>query len=56
MTVPQDTRKPKIDRFRETARELDCDEDEAEFKEKLKVIERQKPKTVAPSPPKTAKP
>jgi hypothetical protein len=34
----------QIDRFRETARELGCDEDEAAFKDKLRVIARQKPK------------
>lgn len=31
-------------RFVETARALGCDEDEAAFDEKLKVIARQKPK------------
>ena len=31
-------------RFAETARSLGCDEDEAAFDEKLKVIARQKPK------------
>jgi hypothetical protein len=36
--------KPQIDRFRETARALECDEDEAAFKAKLAVIARQKPK------------
>ena len=39
-------KKPQIDRFKETARALDCDEDEAAFDEKLKGIARQKPKTV----------
>ncbi len=34
-------------RFVETARALGCDEDEAAFDEKLKVIARQKPKTQA---------
>jgi hypothetical protein len=38
----QDT--AQIDRFRETARELGCDEDEAAFRDKLRVIARQKPK------------
>ena len=32
------------DRFIETARALGCDEDEAAFDEKLKVIARHKPK------------
>jgi hypothetical protein len=43
MTAPQDTKKRQIDRFREAAREIGCDEDEAEYKEKLTVIARQKP-------------
>ncbi len=34
----------QYDRFVETARALGCDEDEAAFDEKLKVIARQKPK------------
>ena len=34
----------QIDRFRETARQLGCDEDEAAFDEKLKVIAKAKPK------------
>ena len=36
--------KLQIDRFIETARALECDEDEAAFKAKLAVIARQKPK------------
>lgn len=42
-------------RFIETARALGCDEDEAAFDEKLKVIARHKPKgepkQPAPEPP-----
>ena len=34
----------QIDRFKQAARELGCDEDEAAFKAKLAVIARQKPK------------
>jgi hypothetical protein len=34
----------QIDRFREAARDLECDEDEANFKEKLGTIARQAPK------------
>ena len=34
----------QIERFRETARALGADEDEASFKAKLGVIARQKPK------------
>jgi hypothetical protein len=37
----------QIDRFREAARELECDEDEDAFKEKLGVIARQNPKDSA---------
>jgi hypothetical protein len=33
------------DRFIETARKLECDEDEARFKEKLGKIAKAKPKT-----------
>jgi hypothetical protein len=43
-------------RFKEAARQLGADEDEAAFKEKLGVIARQKPKSRAeddsPKPPK----
>lgn len=34
----------KVKRFKETARQLGANEDEAAFKEKLGVIARQKPK------------
>jgi hypothetical protein len=37
--------KAQRDRFIETARALECDEDEAAFKAKLAVIARQKPGT-----------
>jgi hypothetical protein len=40
-------------RFIETARALGCDEDEAAFREKLRVIARQKPKD-EPKPAKAA--
>jgi hypothetical protein len=36
--------KPQIERFREMARELECDEDEEAFKAKLAQIMRHKPK------------
>jgi hypothetical protein len=39
------------ERFIETARALECDEDEAAFKAKLAVIARQKPKQAKPAPP-----
>lgn len=38
----------QIERFKEAARQLGCDEDEAAFDEKLKVIARQKPKMGEP--------
>jgi hypothetical protein len=40
---------PQIDRFKEAARQLGCDEDEAAFDEKLRQIARQKPKPVSKS-------
>jgi hypothetical protein len=43
---PQDPNaKPQIERFREMARELECDEDEEAFKSKLAQIMRHKPKS-----------
>jgi hypothetical protein len=36
--------KPQIDRFREMARELGCDDDEEAFKAKLAQIMKYKPK------------
>jgi hypothetical protein len=36
--------KPQIERFREAARELGCDDDEAAFDEKLRQIMRHRPK------------
>ncbi len=36
--------KSQIDRFREAARQLGCDEDEAAFDEKLTRIAKHKPK------------
>jgi len=44
LPAPQSQR----DRFIETARALECDEDEAAFKAKLTVIARQKPKDAKP--------
>jgi hypothetical protein len=39
-----DNAKAQHERFIETARQLGCDEDEAAFDAKLRVIARQKPK------------
>jgi len=50
--VPDNSPK-QIDRFKEAARALGCDEDEAAFDEKLKVIASHKSK---PSPPPSRKP
>ena len=36
--MPPDRPKPQVDKFRELARELECDEDEAAFKAKLVKI------------------
>jgi hypothetical protein len=44
MTKVAEDEKPQIERFRETARAVGVDEEEAAFKAKLAVIARQKPK------------
>jgi hypothetical protein len=41
----------QVERFREVAKELGCDEDVEHFRDKLRVIARQKPKD-EPKPPK----
>ena len=42
--MPAKKHDPKqLDRFKETARQLGCDEDEAAFDEKLKSIAKAKP-------------
>jgi hypothetical protein len=38
----------QIERFKQTARELGCDEDEAAFDEKLRALAKQKPKDDKP--------
>jgi hypothetical protein len=38
----------QLDRFKEAARKLGCDEDEAAFDEKLRVIAKQKPRALPP--------
>jgi len=35
--------KPQLDKFRDLARELECDDDEARFDEKLKKLATQPP-------------
>ncbi len=42
--TPDRDNRTQSERFIETARALECDEDEAAFKAKLAVIARQKPK------------
>ena len=49
----RDASPSQYDRFVETARALGCDEDEAAFDEKLKVIARQKLKADEPVRTKT---
>lgn len=41
---PDPDAKPQIERFRELARELECDEDEDAFKAKLAQVMRHRPK------------
>lgn len=41
---PEPDSATQLERFKEAARALGCDEDEAAFDEKLKAIARQKPK------------
>lgn len=43
MTADNKIKANQIDRFKEAARELGCDEDEARFDEKLKEIAKHKP-------------
>ena len=38
-----DTEKSQLDRFKEAARELEADDDEAKFNEKLGKLVKQKP-------------
>lgn len=35
-----ETPKPQVDKFRDLARELECDEDEAAFDERLRKVAR----------------
>ena len=44
--------KPQIERFREMARELECDEDEGAFKAKLAQVLRHRPKVEPKKTPK----
>jgi hypothetical protein len=46
----EDVRLPKLDRFTEAARALECDEDEARFNAALGKIARQRPTDKPPEP------
>jgi hypothetical protein len=48
---PETDTRPQHERFIETARAVGCDEDEAAFRDKLRLIARQKPKAEPKSPP-----
>lgn len=43
-SATQDDPKSQIDKFRDAARELECDEDEARWEERLRKVAGQKPK------------
>lgn len=47
MTMPE-AEKPQVEKFRDAARALDCDDDDRAFRERLTVIARQKPKADKP--------
>jgi hypothetical protein len=47
-TKPKPSPKPQFERFLETARQLECDEDETVFDEKLRQIARHKPEKKMP--------
>lgn len=49
---PDPNAKPQIERFREMARELECDEDEEAFKAKLAQVMRHQPKVEPRKTPK----
>jgi len=36
--------RPQIDKFKDAARELECDDDEQRFRDRLRGLVRQKPK------------
>jgi len=48
MAEPDQANKPQGERFIETARQLECDEDKERFEEKLKRIAKAKPASDAP--------
>ena len=48
MNKPNQTTR-QLDRFKETARALECDEDEARWDERLKKLVKQKPEPEKPN-------
>lgn len=42
--------KPQLDKFRDLARELEADEDEAKFEETVRKVANPKPPQVPPKP------
>lgn len=38
-----DTDKPQLDKFKEAARDLECDDDDQRFEERLRKITKRKP-------------
>lgn len=47
MTMPE-AEKPQVEKFKDAARALECDDDDRAFQERLAVISRQKPKADKP--------
>lgn len=45
--MTEDT-KPRADKFRDMARELECDEDEASFEDKVRKVATSKPEADEP--------
>lgn len=48
--LPTEQPKPQADKFREIARELECDEDEAAFEEKVRGMDFQRKVATTPKP------
>jgi hypothetical protein len=44
----KNSEKSQLDRFREIARQIECDEDKERFEEKLRKIAKTKPKSPSP--------
>lgn len=42
--------KPQIDKFKDAARELECDDDERRFKERLRALARAKSRPLKKEP------